>query len=98
MHPTEEQIENMGMIEAAAMLHKDHSNCMILGHAMDVRTEVLFAPTVVVSMGCSVAGMDQVFETQRTMVDHVLGSGAVAFMGASQCDCRKHLHARGLLE
>ena len=35
-------------------------------------------------MGCSVAGMDQVLETQRTRVDHVLGSGAVAFIGASR--------------
>jgi len=84
MHPTEAEIEAMGTIEAAAMLHKDHSNCMILGHAMDVRTEVLLAPAVVVSMGCSVAGMDQALPTQRTMADHLLGSGAVAFMGATR--------------
>ena len=83
-HPTEAEISSMGMMEAAAVLHKDHSNCMILGHALDVNTDVLFSPAVVASMGCSVAGMDIVGPDERTIVDHILGSGAVAFLGASR--------------
>ena len=83
-HPTEQDIAGMGNIEAAAILHKDHSNCMILGHAFDLNTEVLLAPSIVTSSGCSVAGMDQISTPQRSIGDHMLGSGAVAFMGATR--------------
>ena len=44
----------------------------------------LICPTFVVSRGCSVGGMDLLNEDQRSIVDHMLGLGAVAFVGASR--------------
>lgn len=66
------------------ILHKDHSYCQVLGNAFDLGTPTLFAPAVVLSRGCSVGGIDLLATDQRSIVDHMLGSGAVAFVGASR--------------
>ena len=69
-------------LEVGAILHKDHSYCQVLGHAFELPRPYL--PQVVVSRGCSVGGMDLLNEDQRSIVDHMLGLGAVAFVGASR--------------
>jgi len=46
--------------------------------------QALYAPAVVTSRGCSVGGMDLVQSNQRTIVEHMLGNGAVAFLGATR--------------
>ncbi len=81
-HPTEAEINARRSIEASAILHKDHSHCTVLGHAFDVNTEALYAPAVVLSRGCSVAGIDLVNLNTRTVPGKMLGRGAVAFVGA----------------
>jgi hypothetical protein len=65
-------------------LHKDHSYCQVLGHAVDIETTTLFSPAITVSRGCSVGGRDLLDDTQRSIVDHMLGRGMVAFVGAAR--------------
>ena len=83
-HLTQEEIETAGSLEIAAFLHKDHSYCQILGHAVDINTPTLFAPAITVSRGCSVGGMDLLRDDQRSIVDHLFGQGIVAFVGAAR--------------
>ena len=66
-HLTEAQINQLPSLEVSAILHKDHSHCTVLGHAFTVQTEALYAPAVVISRGCSVAGIDLV-ETRAATV------------------------------
>jgi hypothetical protein len=69
-------------IEAGILLHKDHSNHVALGHAFDMSTPTLLAPTVVVSGGCWVAGIDaDTSSGHQSIVRHMLRQGAVAFVG-----------------
>ena len=81
-HLTEAQIAQRPRLEVSAILHKDHSHCTVLGHAFTVETEALYAPAVVISRGCSVAGVDLVATSSRTVPGNMLGRGAVAFVGA----------------
>ena len=81
-HLTEQEIEQSRSLEASAILHKDHSHCTVLGHAFTVRTEALYAPAVVLSRGCSVAGLDLVSNDSQTVPGNMLGRGAIAFVGA----------------
>lgn len=83
-HLSQSEIEARDLLEVGAILHKDHSSCQVLGHAFDIETPTLFAPAVVLSRGCSVGGIDLLSADQRSIVDHMLGSGAVAFVGASR--------------
>lgn len=83
-HPDETMIRAADRYEVAAILHKDHSNCLVLGNAFDTNVQALYAPAVVTSRGCSVGGMDLVGSEQRTIVEHMLGKGAVAFLGATR--------------
>ena len=83
-HLTQEEIETAGSLEIAAFLHKDHSYCQVLGHAVDIYTPTLFAPAITVSRGCSVGGMDLLNADQRSIVDHLFGQGIVAFVGAAR--------------
>lgn len=70
-------------LEVAFLLHADHSNHELLGEAFDLNTETLLAPAVVVSAGCSVAGLDvDASMWHRSIVKHLLGQGAVAVVGA----------------
>ena len=81
-HLSEEEIEQRESLEASAILHKDHSHCTVLGHAFTVQTEAVYAPAVVISRGCSVAGIDLVDVNTGTVPGKMLGRGAVAFIGA----------------
>lgn len=83
-HLSEQEISAKESLEVGAILHKDHSYCQVLGHAFELSTTTLFAPAIVVSRGCSVGGMDLLTSDQRSIVDHMLGLGAVAFVGASR--------------
>jgi len=78
------EINERDSLEVGAFLHKDHSGCWVLGNGFDLDTATLLAPAVVVSRGCSVAGIDQLDTNSRSIVEHLLGSGAVAFIGASR--------------
>jgi hypothetical protein len=78
------EISERSSLEVGAFLHKDHSGCWVLGNGFELDTATLLAPAVVVSRGCSVAGIDQLATSERSIVDHLLGSGAVAFVGASR--------------
>ena len=84
VHLSEEEIGAAGSLEIGAFLHKDHSYCQVLGHAVDVATPTLFAPAITLSRGCSVGGMDLLREFQRSIVDHLFGQGIVAFVGAAR--------------
>ena len=84
IHLSEEEIGTAGSLEIGAFLHKDHSYCQVLGHAVDVATPTLFAPAITVSRGCSVGGMDLLRDDQRSIVDHLFGQGVVAFVGAAR--------------
>ncbi len=83
-HLSEQEISAKESLEVGAILHKDHSYCQVLGHAFELSTPTLFAPAIVVSRGCSVGGIDLLNSDQRSIVDHMLGLGAVAFVGASR--------------
>ncbi len=83
-HLSKEEIKSSSTIEAAAILHKDHSYTTNLGHAFDLQSEALLAPSVVMSNGCRVAGMDLVGPDDQSIVTHLIGRGAVAFVGASR--------------
>jgi len=83
-HLSEEDIASLERIDAAAILHKDHSYCQVLGHAFDISTTTLLSPAVVLSRGCSVGGIDLLQSHQRSIVEHMFGLGAVAFVGASR--------------
>ena len=83
-HLSAAEIDAESSLEVGAILHKDHSYCQVLGNAFDLQTTTLYAPAVVLSRGCSVGGIDLLPEDQRSIVDHMLGSGAVAFVGASR--------------
>ena len=83
-HLSEQEISAKDSLEVGAILHKDHSYCQVLGHAFELSTPTLFAPAIVVSRGCSVGGIDLLNSNQRSIVDHMLGLGAVAFVGASR--------------
>jgi hypothetical protein len=83
-HLSRSEIEERDVLEVGAILHKDHSYCQILGNAFDIDTPTLSAPAVVLSRGCSVGGIDLLSANQRSIVDHMLGTGAVAFVGASR--------------
>ncbi len=81
-HLTQEDINQSPSLEVSAILHKDHSHCTVLGHAFDLNTPTFYAPAVVLSRGCSVAGIDLVNLETRTVPGDMLGRGAVAFIGA----------------
>ena len=81
-HLTEAQINQRPSLEAAAILHKDHSHCTVLGNAFTLQTQAVYAPAVVISRGCSVAGIDLVSLDTQTVPGNMLGRGAVAFIGA----------------
>ena len=83
-HLTQQQISSRASLEVGAILHKDHSYCQVLGHAFEIYTPTLFAPAIVISRGCSVGGVDLLPASSRSIVDHMLGQGAVAFVGASR--------------
>lgn len=83
-HLSQQEINAQNTLEVGAILHKDHSYCQVLGHAFDLQTQTLFAPAIVLSRGCSVGGIDLLPTDQRSIVDHMLGLGAVAFVGASR--------------
>ena len=83
-HLSEQDISAKESLEVGAILHKDHSYCQVLGHAFELSTPTLFAPAIVLSRGCSVGGMDLLNSDQRSIVDHMLGLGAAAFVGASR--------------
>ena len=78
------EINERDSLEVGAFLHKDHSGCWVLGNGFELDTATLLAPAVAVSRGCSVAGIDQLETNSRSIVEHLLGSGAVAFIGASR--------------
>ena len=54
----------------------------MLGHAVDIETTLFTRDPV--SRGCSVGGRDLLDDTQRSIVDHMLGRGMVAFVGAAR--------------
>jgi len=66
-------------IEAAAILHKDHSGSDGLGDAVNTSTGALYAPAVVLSRGCHAAGID---ECNPSVASMMLGRGAVAYVGS----------------
>jgi len=55
-----------------------------LGNSFDIETATLYAPSIVLSRGCSVGGIDLLVSSQRSIVEHMLAQGAVAFVGASR--------------
>jgi len=81
---SESDIAMAGSLEVGAFLHRDHSYCQILGHAVDINTTTLFAPAVVMSSGCSVGGIDMLRDDQRSIAEHMFAQGAVAFVGAAR--------------
>ena len=83
-HLSQQEISTQSTLEVGTILHKDHSYCQVLGNAFDLQTQTLFAPSIVLSRGCSVSGIDLLPSNQRSIVDHMLGLGAVAFVGASR--------------
>lgn len=83
-HLSQSEIDDRESLEVAAVLHKDHSYCQVLGHAFDINTATRLAPSVVLSRGCSVGGIDLLPASQRSIVEHMLGMGAVAFVGGSR--------------
>jgi len=91
-HLSQAQIETRTSLEVSAILHKDHSYCQVLGNAFETNTPTLFAPAVVLSRGCSVGGIDLMPTDQRAIVEHMLGSGAVAFIGATRNSIAYNTH------
>lgn len=83
-HLSQLEINARESLEVAAVLHKDHSYCQVLGHAFDINSSTRLAPSVVMSRGCSVGGIDLLPASQRSIVEHMLGMGAVAFVGGSR--------------
>lgn len=83
-HLSQSEINDRESLEVTAVLHKDHSYCQVLGNAFDIETSTRLAPSIVLSRGCSVGGIDLLPATSRSIVDHMLGTGAVAFIGASR--------------
>lgn len=83
-HFSEADIAASSSLEVSAFLHKDHSYCQVLGHAMDVNSTALLAPAVVMSRGCSVGGIDMLRDDQPSITEHMFAQGAVAFVGAAR--------------
>lgn len=81
-HLSESEINASTSLEVGAILHKDHSHCTVLGNAFSLDTPTFYAPAVVLSRGCSVAGLDLVDLNTRTVPGDMLGRGAIAFIGA----------------
>lgn len=69
-------------IEASAVLHKDHSGWAGLGQCMGRHSPVMFAPCVMVSLGCHAAGID---EGIPSCASRVMARGGVCFTGAARC-------------
>ncbi|CAJ1395336.1 unnamed protein product [Effrenium voratum] len=69
-------------IEAAAILHKDHSGWSGLGQCIHRHTNAMFAPCVMISGGCHAAGID---EGVPSCASRVMARGGVCFTGAARC-------------
>jgi len=69
-------------IEATAVLHKDHSGWAGLGQCMRRHSDVMFAPCVMLSLGCHAAGID---EGIPSCASRVMARGGVCFTGAARC-------------
>ncbi|CAK8995197.1 unnamed protein product [Durusdinium trenchii] len=74
--------EDNKTIEAAAVLHKDHSWWGGLGQCVGRNTNAMLAPCVMVSLGCHAAGID---EGVPSCASRLLARGAVCFTGAARC-------------
>ena len=69
-------------IEAAAILHKDHSGWAGLGQCIRRDTNAMFAPCVMLSLGCHAAGID---EGCPSCASRVMARGGICFTGAARC-------------
>ena len=69
-------------IEATAVLHKDHSGWSGLGQCMGRHSNVMFAPCVMISLGCHAAGID---EGIPSCASRVMARGGICFTGAARC-------------
>ena len=74
--------DNNKSIEAAAILHKDHSGWAGLGQCIRRDTNVMFAPCVFLSSGCHAAGID---EGCPSCASRVMARGGICFTGAARC-------------
>lgn len=68
------------LAECAALAHMDHSWWRDLGHTLDWNANVLLAPVVVESGGCSTASLDREPDG-HSVVTRLLRLGAVSFCG-----------------
>ena len=78
-HMVKQDFDSCVTVEAAAILHKDHSGSTGLGNAINTSTTALYAPTVLVTRGCNGAGID---EGSPCVAGRMLGRGAVAYVGS----------------
>lgn len=74
--------DNNKSIEAAAILHKDHSGWAGLGQCIRRDTNAMFAPCVMLSLGCHAAGID---EGCPSCASRVMARGGICFTGAARC-------------
>ncbi len=80
-HPGEEPIDEASpLTEAELIVHGSHAMWTVLGDTYTWDSEVLLAPALVSSSGCSTASLDQDPE-HRSVAARLLRNGAVAFVG-----------------
>jgi hypothetical protein len=68
-------------IEAALIFHSGHSNWTTMGGAFTTSSTSILAPAVILSRGCSVAGIDQ-SSSYNYVTNHLAELGSVGFIGA----------------
>jgi hypothetical protein len=80
------------LTRVGAILHDSHSMWTVLGNTYAWDSQVLLAPCIVVSGGCSPASLDQDAE-RRSVAARLLRNGAVAFVGgARRCVAQSALY------
>jgi hypothetical protein len=80
------------LTRVGAILHDSHAMWTVLGSTYAWDSDVLLAPCIVVSGGCSPASLDQ-DEGRRSVATRLLRNGAVAFVGgARRCVAQSALY------
>ncbi len=74
-------LSNYPEIESSVIVHYGHSNEVYMGDAFGTGSTNVLAPNVVMSRGCSVAGIDK-NSSHRSIVKHLFKLGSVGFVGA----------------
>lgn len=70
------------IVEAAAILHKDHSSAVGLGNFVSCQTLALYTPAVVLTRGCHGAGIDEGHQWHGSVAGRMLGRGVVCYVGS----------------